>query len=192
MARDNDRSWIRRASPCDSANRSGTPNRARHFTVGPRRAVRNATQFLPYAPLKCSGLNIRRQVEMRLSAAQMIHDFRYPLFESGSIAFDVRAGILFPQRRFQAFDLGIGSSQGKPSGSRRARGCRLEPMRSFQLSRSGKEKIRYLCRSRRTLGATSTARERITRRENCCSLKEGFSVHRTSGCSSLSDGDISG
>jgi hypothetical protein len=74
VAGDNHRYWVCRTGAGYRAYRCGLANGAGYLRVRSRRSVWNATQFLPYAPLECGGLDVRRHIQARFPSTQVIEN----------------------------------------------------------------------------------------------------------------------
>lgn len=79
MARHNDGDRVGGAGASDRANGSGLADGAGDLGVRARGAVGDAAKLVPDAALERGGLHVKRQIDMRLLAAQVAQDFAHPL-----------------------------------------------------------------------------------------------------------------
>ena len=73
VTRDHNGDWIRGAGSGNRASRRRLANGRRYFAIRAGSAVWDCLQFAPNAHLKGGGPNIQRQIQLRLSAFQMLH-----------------------------------------------------------------------------------------------------------------------
>src|SRR3984893_18067590 len=74
VARNNQRYWIASTGLGNRTSSPGIAHSLGNFAVGACATIGNASQFFPDTPLESSGLNIQRQIEMRLLTIQVFQD----------------------------------------------------------------------------------------------------------------------
>src|SRR5579862_5156080 len=99
MTGNNNGNGIRRASASHGPRGAGLADLARNVVVRTRATSGDGLQCLPNAALKCGGLDIQRQLEVRALTAQVPDQLAHPSRNARRIAAYSRLRIFAPQRR---------------------------------------------------------------------------------------------